>query len=182
MEKNDMEYFRIEQERGISSYPQINSTLLPACDEPNKRVFSRSSSKQSRENYIVLPFIEMPKGSEFIFIISKELKKLFSAYQEGGQYLPFFTTDIEGKGLPYYVFYPLVLECLSDETEFNIDESVNKLVLSVEKIGNNKIFQVGGIKRRPYLIVDLEILELMLYNGEYPFVYTPVLLSTQKEV
>ena len=176
-----MEYFRIEQEQRVSSYPQINSSILPTVKEPNPRVFSKSTAKQSRINYIVLPFIEIIRLHEHFLVISKELKQIFSAYQEGGQYLPFFTTDIDGKGLPYYAFYPFVLDCLSEEAEFDRPIGVKKLVLNPEKIGSHKIFQVGGLIGRPHLIVDLEILELMLYSGEYPFVYTPVLLTSTEE-
>jgi len=94
----------------------------------------------------------------------------------------FFTNDIDGKSLPYYVFRPLVLDCLEEETEFHLNKrDIKRIVLDRSKVGSHKVFQIGGVMSR-YLIVDLEILELALYGGIRPFLFTPVLLSAREEV
>ena len=171
-----MEYFHIKQDHRVSSYPQfVNSSILLDI-ESRQHVYCEAAKRKFKSGYIALPFMEHPA-----FIISKELKSLFDAYQEHSLFFPFFTKDIEGEGLPYYVFRPFILDCLSEETAFLPNKGVKKLVLNREKIGFNKVFQVGGLLGR-YLIVDLEILELMLYNGIYPFVYTSVLLSRREGV
>jgi len=171
-----MEYFRIQQDHRVSSHPEfVNASVLTNI-ESQQYVYCKSVEPQSMIGYVTLPFMTRPT-----FIISKELKELFSAYQEGSEFFPFFTKDVAGKGLPYYVFRPLILDCLSDETEIIAGRSVKKLVLDQSKIGHNKIFQVGGLLER-FLIVDLEILELMLYSGIHPFLFMPTLLSSPKEV
>jgi hypothetical protein len=175
-----MEYFRIEENRKGMSRPEFKMSSLPRNAKSKGQAFCKSTTSDGKMNYMTLPFMEKRATIEFAFIISKGLKKIFSAYQEGGEYFPFFTADIAGRGLPYYVFVPLVLECLSEETKFGIRKNIEKLVLNPNKIGNNKVFQVNTAIGH-YLIVELEILELMLYNGEYPFTYTPVLLSTEEE-
>ena len=171
-----MEYFHIQQDHRVSHPEFVNSSVLTNI-ESQQYVSCKSAKPKYSLGYTTRPFIEQPT-----FIISKELKDLFSAYQEGTQFFPFFTNDINGKGLPYYVFRPLVLDCLSEETEFLPNKSgIRKLVLEQSKIGSHKVFQIGGILGR-YLIVDLEILELMLYNGIRPVLFTPVLLSAREEV
>jgi len=171
-----MEYFRIRQDHRVSSHPQFLDTAILTNIETQQYVYCKSAKQQSALGYVVLPFMERP-----VFVISKELKALFAAYQEGSEFYPFFTKDIDGKGLPYYVFRPLVLDCLAEETEFLPNKEIKKIVLDQGKVGSHKVFQIGGVLGR-YLIVDLEILELMLYSGIYPFLYTPVLLSAREVV
>jgi len=171
-----MEYFHLQQDHRVEHPQFINPSVLTNI-ESQKSVSCKSAKPKSAVGYATRAFIERPT-----FIISKELKDLFSAYQEGSQFFHFFTNDINGKALSYYVFRPLILDCLSEETEFHPGKrGIKKLVLDQSKIGSHKVFQVGGILGR-YLIVDLEILELALYNGIRPFLFTPVLLSAQKEV
>jgi len=171
-----MEYFRIQQDHRVEHPKFLNPSILNNI-ELEKYVSCKSDISKNVMGYTTRALIEHPT-----FIVAKELKDLFSAYQEGAQFFPFFTNDIDGKGLPYYVFRPLILDCLAEETEFTPNKSsIKKIVLDQSKIGSHKIFQIGGVLGR-YLIVDLEILELALYNGIRPFLFTPVLLSEKKEV
>lgn len=171
-----MEYFRIQQDHRVSHPEFVNSSVLTNIELQNY-VVCKSKRPESALGYATRAFIERPT-----FIISKELKDIFSAYQEGSQFFPFFTNDIDGKGLPYYVFRPLVLDCLAEETEFHLNKrDIKKIVLDQSKVGSHKIFQIGGVMGR-YLIVDLEILELALYGGIRPFLFTPVLLSAREEI
>ena len=172
-----MQYFRIQQDNRDSSHPKFADPSILTQIESQKHVYCKCIKQTSAIGNVTLPFMDRP-----VFILSKELKSIFSAYQEGSKFFPFFTKDIDGKGLPYYVFRPLILSCLSKEAEFTSgNRDVKKLILDQCKIGSHKIFQVGGLKER-YLIVDLEILELMLYSAIYPFLFTPALLSVQEEV
>jgi hypothetical protein len=176
-EFDQLEYFRIQQDHRVSGYPKFADPSILTHIEPHQHVYCESVKQQSTLGNVTLPFMDRP-----VFIISKELKSLFSAYQEGAEFFPFFTKDVDGKGLPYYVFHPLILNCLSEEAEYlSGKRDVKKLLLDRNKIRSNKVFQVGGIITR-YLIVDLEILELMLYNGIFPFLFMPASLSGQVEV
>ena len=170
-----MEYFHIKQDHRVSDHPKFaNASVLKEIGT-QKYVHCKSKNQKGSFGYVALPFMESP-----VFIVSKELKALFSAYQEGSAFYPFYTTDIDGKGLPYYVFRPLILDCLSDETEHLPMAGLKKIVLDKQKVGSHKVFQIGGVLGR-YLIVDLEILEVMLYNGIYPVLFEPVGLSHRGE-
>jgi len=165
-----MGFYRIKQDNRVSNFLKFVDTTSLTQIESQKCVYCRSE-KSSPVDHVSLPFMDKP-----VFIISKDLKNLFNAYQEGGRFFPFFTKDINGIGLPLYVFHPFVANCLADETEYYKNKLVKTIILDKRRIGSNKIFQVGGVKER-YLVVDMEILELMLYNGIYPFSYEPVPLS-----
>jgi len=172
-----MEYFHIQQDHRVSGHPKFANPSILTHIESHQHVYCESVKQQSTLGDVTLPFIDHP-----VFIISKELKSLFSEYQEGAGFFPFFTKGIDGKGVPYYVFRPLILDCLSKEAALSSGKrDVKKLLLDRDKIGSHKVFQVGGILAR-YLIVDLEILEIMLYSGVQPFVFSPALLSAREEV
>jgi hypothetical protein len=82
----------------------------------------------------------------YSFMVSDEMNRIFSNYQEGGQYRTVMVNGKEGYSVLYHIYQPVLLDCNSDLTVFSSKRTVKVLVLDKRKIGANKVFQVAGLK------------------------------------
>ncbi len=161
-----MNYFLLRQDKRVEHYPKLKNQL-PVSEIWNSKtpLFLESVPCHDATAYMALHFFEHP-----CFAISPELKRLFESYQEGAEFRGFVTLDVHGKGIAYFFYRPLLLDCMDSRSEFHPNKMIKKLILNQSRIGPHKIFQVDGLLER-HLIVDLEILELMLCGDFYPFDY-----------
>lgn len=114
-----------------------------------------------------LPYYEKP-----VFIISEGVRNIFDKYQLFQKVTPIAIG--QRNCFPLYIYYPYILDCLHDETEFWMERGpLKRLVLDREKIGYHKVFQIAGILEN-YLVADMEIVEKLLCAGVYPFEYEEV--------
>ena len=164
-----MEYYILAQDNLVSNYPMIKDKgIIKSVFNDAAPLYCESKQYTSTRGYVELPFIDRP-----CFMVSDKLREIFSCYQEGGQFRTVVLDGIDGYGVLYYFFQPFLLDCLSDQTVFYSRMTVKELVLDERKICGNKVFQVAGLSER-YLIIDLEILELMLCGGVNPIAFKKV--------
>ena len=169
-----MECYILKQDDHVSNYPRIKDTKqIRNVFGDVTPMYCETKEYSSSLGYIELPFIDKP-----CFIVSDEIKKIFSSYQEGGQFRTVMFSGKDGYSVLYHFYQPVLIDCLSDVTVFYSKKTVKELVLDGSKIGANKVFQVAGLSEK-YLIVDLEILEIMLCNGIYPIVFQKVAISRE---
>lgn len=97
-----------------------------------------------------------------ITLVSDKLKNLIEKYDENIFFRAFVFQDIEKRVQKVY-WYSIFeqIDCLSEETEFNKDGSLKKLVLDKEKIKGYRIFKVNGILE-DYIIISLDLAESIL--------------------
>lgn len=112
---------------------------------------------KEKSNSIYTDFIENP-----IPLVSNEIKELFDQLKlKSLFYKPVMLADIKKmKQTLYWLVVPRKIDCLSDETIFNRDNSIKSLKIDREKVGYYKIFKVKGIME-DYIIVDESLVNIL---------------------
>jgi len=81
---------------------------------------------------------------------------------------------IEQKRIEVYWRAKLMqIDGLSDLTEYYLDRSLKKIVLSARRVRNKKVFSIC-YQRKEYYFIDLEILEQMFQNHIYGFQFEKI--------
>lgn len=159
-----MKYYILRQDHRISVYPKIQQSVAQRVWEGTSAMYCETVY-QSQFGYCALPLMTRP-----CFIISSELKRIFEFYQIGSKSRLVAINKPDGGVLFYYFYQPPILDCVSENTQYHPDGTVKQLKLSGNKIGPHKVFQPAWLLEN-YLIVDMEILELMLAESIYPFLF-----------
>ena len=102
-------------------------------------------------------FIEKP-----IPLISDKVKEFFDKLGiKSIFYKPVMLADIKRmKQTLYWLVVPRKIDCMSDETLFNRDDSVRRLKIDSERVGYYKVFKVNGILE-DYIIVDESVVSIL---------------------
>lgn len=159
-----MKYFLIEANRRISNMPQIiswykkvdvrdvclkNAHKLPA----RQLLFLESNSDTIFTDIISIPF----------FLVSAKIKQVIQMYDPNIILKEMVLLDkvyerVERYFLPIFV----ELECLHEDSEFNMNRSIiKKIVLNKKAIGENSIFRIANYEKQ-YIIGNLDIVESIL--------------------
>lgn len=97
-----------------------------------------------------------------VFLVSDKLKEVLSTYTDNLIFKCVTLTDFyEKKQLVYWLTLMEEVECISQETKFRKDGTLEKLILDKSKIADRKVFRVGGIKEK-IVIIDFDISESIL--------------------
>lgn len=167
-----MEYYILSQDKTYRNQVDIDKSRLPeelhqlvsswkynSFDWDHKLLGDKSFNiivKSDANNYYS-DFIEFP-----FLMISDELKKIFISYEANLSCNCTILSDRVNKIQKVYWFCILEkVECLGADGKFYPDGSIKELVLDREKIGNRKIFQVGGIREQRF-VIDLDVAESIL--------------------
>jgi len=162
-----MEYYRVTQNRKLRNQiiPEI-----PGSDKLHSKeaIFIAGRCKDA-DRVVFPPMIETQP-----LLLADGVKKIWDAYQIGGDYQPCALGHIEQKRIEVYLRAKLMqIDGLSDLTEYYLDRSLKKIVLSARRVRNKKVFSIC-YQRKEYYFIDLEILEQMFQNHIYGFQFEKI--------
>jgi len=160
-----MKYFILSQEKNIPNtvklYVKANSPNEPQTellkeDKAKVKQVTMVEVESSADNFFP-SVIEEP-----VYMISDMVKKVICMYTDE---VVWKTAVLLDHGLKQQNIYwlPLVdkIDCLSEKATFKKDGYIENLIINNEKIGNNKIFRIAGIKEK-ILVINLDIVESVL--------------------
>lgn len=158
-----MDYYRLLQDERYTDY-EAPAGIGKIVD---RRTLNSLEGRQQLENIVLQFYTE--GGNEYIdFIqrpvplISDSLKTILSKYQKGIFYKLAVLADTQKMVQSlYWLFVPETVACMSEESEWNKNETLKKIVLDRSRVGPYKIFKIAD-PLEDYLIVDLDVAESIL--------------------
>lgn len=161
-ENKIMNYFILKQDRNLENAVRIegfNNSKKITLLKKDELEYSDCSNIPilCNENTVYPDFIQAP-----VLLISDELHKIFKMYENTVIYKLVFFTNLKMKLQKVYrLVFPELVEALSDETTYQKNGWVDKIVLDKNKIGDYKVFQIkAGVDY--YLVISLEVAESIL--------------------
>jgi hypothetical protein len=145
----------------INKYKQNNMAI-------GKSLYDLAEEKMGSEQIVQFELMER-KSKEYvdfidgkINLVSDKLKYILKKYDEEIFFKPVVLLDGKAENQELYWFIvPKEVDCLAEETQFNKDGSLKKLVIDKRKIGKAKIFTIKGVLEN-LLIVRLDAAESIL--------------------
>ena len=157
-----MDYFLIKQYEESKYNAEIKFDFLKRKEiwrEEEPLFFSQNNTEEK----IYLPFMDCG-----ICVVSKEVKKILDAYQNGIKSRPIILADNNMKKSDiFYAVKIKEIDCLGNSTIYK-NKTVQKIYLDSTKIGYEKVFQIKGISDR-HIVVDLEVMEKLLRENIIAF-------------
>lgn len=162
-----MEYFRLSQDRRYSSnIPNIQNFLKIGM----RLDFTMKNHHKIKAVNTVIA--SAPEPLDYIdildmqvFLVGKELKKVFLLYDPSMQFKMFCLLNQkvkEGETGEYYAPIFREIDCVSPKSTHNRDKShFEKMVLFERKISHFPIFRVGNVKMEA-VIVRLDVMESLM--------------------
>lgn len=162
-----MDYYRICQDKRI---PNQIRPVLPKLENRNgKPIFVRGVLESPREYAYFPPMIE-----DSVLMLSDPTKIIWECYQLGWEYYPCALGNIEQKRIQvYWIAEPKWVDGLSENTEYQKDGTIKKIVLSKNKVKSHKVFAFRNL-HKTYYIADKEVIEKMLQEHIHGFTYERV--------
>jgi hypothetical protein len=159
-----MEYFILSQDQ------RVVQAIRPV--DIDKLVTDNGLASERWDNLDKLPvqyFLEEDSDPEYVdFIaspvplVSDRLKQLYQKFDAKIFFKPVALADSKQMRQElYWLMNPPRCACLAEQTEFNKDRSVKRLVIDSRKAAGNWIFRVDGILERLF-VVNLGVAEAML--------------------
>lgn len=159
-----MEYFLLEQDKRYNHTPQIDDF----CSQFLRRDFSKNRCNKIQDRNVVFCHSEMPVEKLDVldrqcFLISERAKQIFGLYEPAMKFKMFCM--INNLRMEYYNYFVPILEeldCLSADSETNLDKSVIKrMILDSKQIGSHAIFKIAGINTDK-MVARLDVAESLL--------------------
>lgn len=159
-----MRYFLIKEEKRYGNFPEIVNwyqkkearQLVEKEYEklPDRILFTVKGNSDT--NYLDILFHPF-------FLIGKPVKKVLELYEPNYQFKEIIYLDHKNRHVEEY-FFPILpeIDCLSKESEYNLDHSVvTKAVLDLKKVRDYSIFCLKGVKNR-HVVIRLDLAESIL--------------------
>ncbi len=159
-----MKYFLIETDKRLRNQPEpIN--WYKQIDERNVHMGSYNKIKK-RNMFKIKPNknVEFPDVISFpFFLISNTVREILKKYSPNVIFKTFIYLDSENQNYFEYNLPTLdEIDCLSAESEFNLDRSViKKIVIDNNKLEDAPLFYIGNVKSR-YVIARMDFIESVL--------------------
>lgn len=163
-----MEYFRLETDKQWHGHIQIMN-LQQSID---KRKIHLTMEKKIKDGLFFRIASEEERYPDVLdrdlFLISEQMKSVFSMYQSGIVFKNVSLVNLKnGHMLSYNMPLLQEVDCLSSESELNLDRSViKKMVLMESKIGDHRIFRLKHGDSQ-IVIVRLDVAESILRRNFY---------------
>jgi len=110
---------------------------------------------------------------EPIVLIERKFKQVVEMYQKNSLAHPVVLIDKGTKAqVVYYHIAAPEIDCASEESMRDHVGAIKELVLDKAKVGNQRIFQVSGFRRRT--IVRLDVAESILRRNSYGITFEKV--------
>ncbi len=157
-----MEYFSIIQMKDIDNAVELHIETdkfyerqqVLKIEEADKILDSTVMYVTTGKNNFYSDLIDTP-----IFLVSDGIKEVLAMYTDDLIFKCVTLTDFyEKKQEVYWLALMEELDCISTETKFKKDGTLEELILDKAKINDKKIFRVAGIKEK-IVIVDYDISE-----------------------
>ena len=166
-----MKYFLIEMDKAIAYAPNIiNWYKNIDINSINKGEFYKVPYRtlleiENNPNTVFVDIISSP-----FFLVTKEVSKILSKFEPNLGYKQIILLDKSNQIVKQY-FMPILEEydCLSDQSELNIDKSVIKnAVIDLSKVKDKCLFKIGGVKNK-YVVARLDFIESILRRNAFGF-------------
>lgn len=109
-----------------------------------------------------------------LFMVSQKVKNVIELYDETTEFKAVSIINRNKKKIEsYYVLLQERIDCLHEDSDFYLDNSVKELVLDSSKIGERQIFKVKGIGPA-YVIVSMDIAESVLRRDSFGVLFEKV--------
>ncbi|ERI10666.1 hypothetical protein [Aneurinibacillus aneurinilyticus] len=148
-----MEYFIVRQDQSITN------PIIPLKTDLDDNFVCSSVFGEvvEKENAVYLDYLDKPRR-----IVSEDLKKLFSKYEDNLDFTAIVFTDVKkGTQRVYWIMDIVEKNCISHETTYYPDGRIKELVINPKKVELDCIFQVDS-KMETFTIVNLDVAESML--------------------
>lgn len=154
-----------------------NYTKLPVIKDLHKNIDARDLHKNSYYKIpkrMLLKIMGDPDTQytdiivQPMFLISERIKNVLEKYEPNLNYKEIILLDQQyGRAEKYFLPTIEGIDCLEEESEFNLDHSIlNKIVIDSNKTEDKCIFAISGVKNR-HIIVRLDFVESILRrNGK----------------
>lgn len=162
-----MKYYLIKESGQIKNTPHIMN-WMKKIDERNivwgkYNKISRITTLYVQDDYsTVFPDVL----SRPFFLVTDKLHKILELYEPNMDYRQIVLIDKKrNKAVQYFMPHLQVVDCLGEDTIFNMDHSELKhIVLDKSKMPDKSIFQLDRVSNR-YVVVNLNVLESFLRRG-----------------
>lgn len=168
-----MDYFRVQQ------LPTTSNYLCPKFDYEEKKFWNTDQPilcnyREEDQSLPTLPLYDQPT-----LIVSTQIQKILQNFQSNLAYRPlYYGHEHSCKG---FIMRLPKLECLHHTTVFYKNGWLKTPVLDRSKIGANKAFSITGIVEA-YFVLDLEIMEHILYTQTTQFLFEPMQVWKGKNI
>ncbi|UJF32210.1 serine protease [Paenibacillus hexagrammi] len=161
-----MRYFQItEDERILNAAKPMGITDIP------KEMLTRERVHELDDWLLQFQVREQPGGGRFVDFIerpiplySEPFKRHLEKCSKQLHVQPVVLTDLKHlKQESYWLVVPPVVHCVSEQSEFRKDGTLQQLVIQEEQI-RHPFFKVGGLLE-DVLVVDLAMAESILRRG-----------------
>lgn len=169
-----MDYFLLFQDQRIP-HPVEPSGALKALFEnhPDANAVIQLNIKTA-EYTEYIDFIAKPWP-----LVSDRLKQLLQRFEKKATFLPVVLADkVHGEQHLYWGLIPPKLDCLSEDTQFNKDGTIKKLVLDPKPAAACRLFQIDRVMEN-YLVANLIVVESMLRRNFTGFKLTRIELESK---
>lgn len=108
-------------------------------------------------------------------LVSFRLKQLIQLHMPNTIFKNTLLVDIKyGKGMLYYLPVLWKVDCLTDDSEFNLDKSkLKKIVIDPQKTLYRNLFYLDGVSST-YYVVSLDLAESMIADRMNGFTLIPI--------
>lgn len=177
-----MEYFIMRQDRRYTSYIEPLKMKEGIDQEAVKRGSIQYLDHKKPQMFYIkekneidyIDYLDSPFS-----LVSDQLWQLFNGYEKRIYYKPIVIADAKRMRQDYYwLVLPEILDCLAEQTEFNKDHSLKKIVIDTERVGYCKIFKIEGILE-DLLVIDLDVAEEILANDFRGILFEKVHIKTK---
>jgi len=159
-----MDYFIMSQDKTLLDAVQPTGTANQIQRTPFKRLDPKQLDDQPVQFYIkesfnpiYIDFIEHP-----LPLVTDTVKTLLEKYQTNIFFKPVLLTDLKRMRQElYWLIIPPSISCLADESVYNVNGTLKKMVLDSGKLKRAKIFTIKGIMEN-YIIVRLDVAESLI--------------------
>jgi hypothetical protein len=177
-----MEYFILTQDSRING-PRLPKELI---DLVPRKITTTQKDKQVTEplafslydsqDWEYSAIIDRP-----VYLVNTGVKNILEKYDRNIKSTPVMFNDVEKmKQHLYWLTEIRAVDCVAEESVFNPDRTIRKLVLDKKKIRDIPVFRIGNILEE-YVVVRLDVAESLLRREFYGIGLNLVLINELKE-
>lgn len=173
-----MEYFILTQDRRIN-VPKLPAELIKAVP----KLIVSTSKVRNLTDAMAFPIQNNQDGEypavidQEVYLVNTQVKDVLGHYDWKLASSPTMFNDMhKGQQHLYWVLDIKTVDCLADETIFNPNRTLRKLVLNERKVIHIPMFKIGGILEE-YVAVRLDVAESLLRRDIYGIELKPILTN-----
>ncbi|MBU7314292.1 imm11 family protein [Paenibacillus oleatilyticus] len=158
-----MEYYILAQDERITEFEEP-AGIAKSVDQ---RMLRNEEGRAALE-HTILQFYTQGKGEYIDFIdrpiplVSDALKAIFERYQPNVYYKLVVLADVKAmKQSLYWIAVPETVNGLSEESEWNRNDTLKRPMLEPNRLGHYKIFRIAE-RLEDFIVVDLDVAESIL--------------------